>query len=101
MLTKKTVLILGAGASQPYKFPTGWGLLEDLRRYTVDQIAEFISPRPRHEARPLFDALRSTGETSLDAVLEGQDDIREAGKTIMARWLLNHKHATRRSRGYL
>jgi hypothetical protein len=95
MLDKETVLILGAGASQPYKFPTGRGLLDELRRCTVDQIAEFIKPRPRFEAPPLFTAMRDTGETSIDAVLEGQSDIREAGKTLIARCLLQCERNSR------
>jgi hypothetical protein len=95
VLQHETVFILGAGASQPYNFPTGWGLLEDLRRYTVEQLGEFVKPQPRYSAPPLFEALRTTGETSIDAVLEGQEDIREAGKTLIARWLLQSERIER------
>jgi hypothetical protein len=95
MLSKTTVLILGAGASAPYGFPTGWRMLEDARALKVHQIAEMIKPRPSSEAPPLFETLRHTGEKSIDAALEGQPDIREAGKAFIARRLLtderNHR----------
>jgi len=32
MITKKTVLILGAGASMDYEFPSGRQLLEEIKK---------------------------------------------------------------------
>ena len=33
MITNKTVLVLGAGASVPFKFPTGAELVQRMREY--------------------------------------------------------------------
>jgi len=47
MIKEKTVLILGAGASKPYGFPTG----EELRREIIDNyvndVITYIKNNPR------------------------------------------------------
>jgi hypothetical protein len=98
MLAKPTVLVLGVGASHPYGYPTGWELLKHARRYPVEAIAAQIKPRPSFEARALYEVLRATGDASIDAVLEEQEDIREAGKAFIARWLLNDERKARDAR---
>ena len=50
MIERPTVLILGAGASKPYGFPTGEKLLRD--------IVDIFKHRP---LPPLFDSLRGCG----------------------------------------
>jgi hypothetical protein len=66
MAQSPTVLILGAGASAPYGFPIGRGLIEqveDLARSLADPKGPAISPHLA-KLQPLFSA---TGFTSEDA----------------------------------
>jgi hypothetical protein len=83
-----TVLILGAGASGPRGFPTGWELLAQARSQELSGLAEMIKPMPPMAAPALLQAIASTGERSLDVMLEHRQDLVEAGKTLMARALL-------------
>jgi hypothetical protein len=97
MLTKKTVLVLGAGASEPFGFPTGIQLsqqvyeklepphtahhwLTGLCGYTVDQVAQF--------RRSFF----LSGKNSVDAFLEYRDDYMQIGKAAMAAILIPYEH---------
>jgi hypothetical protein len=40
VIRKRTVFILGAGASMPYGFPSGEGLLKSARQLTEELIGE-------------------------------------------------------------
>jgi len=88
MLTRKTVLVLGAGASQPYNFPTGI----ELSTIVSDEF------RPGHS---VFEALKNlgyseadmtqfreafyhSGRNSVDAFLEHRADLLDAGKLAIA-----------------
>ncbi|MHC4328100.1 MAG: hypothetical protein ACYSWW_08280 [Planctomycetota bacterium] len=93
MIKVRTVLVLGAGASAPFGFPTGKGL--------TDQIS---SPDFNNTKGPLdvlkdigFDtkdigdfvnALSMSGRPSVDAFLEYRDDFVEIGKATIAALLL-------------
>jgi len=101
MLTTKTVFILGAGASAPYGFHTGSGLMNSL-------LGMNLRLRPPHAADlPLspyeclvdagfnipaiaefLDALGGSGRGSVDAFLEHRPDFLEVGKAAMAAVLL-------------
>lgn len=96
MIKTRTVFVLGAGASAPYKFDTGGALLERARAYTVEQIAQFIQPLPAHGAPPLHDALVHTGDLSIDAMLETRGEIQAPGKALIARFLLQQEANARR-----
>lgn len=89
MIEKRTVLILGAGASIPFGYPSGKRLLEtiveqsgyassDLQGclrdmgYTSPQIVEFGQ------------TLRYSGRASVDAFLEYRPDFMPIGKAAMA-----------------
>ena len=97
MLSKRTVIILGAGASMPYGFPSGEGLLRAGRLYPVDQLPQYILPQYHIEVPAFHRALHGTLERSIDAMLETRDDIVPIGKAFMARWLLE---AERRMRDF-
>jgi hypothetical protein len=101
MIERDVTLILGAGASQPYGFPSGSDLveqvlllkpelrpLEDTARvgnFGVD-IGEFGAFR---------DALRASLVTSVDAFLETRRDHMKVGKRVIAGLLLPHENPDR------
>lgn len=97
MINRRTVLVLGAGASNDYSFPLGYELLkrmcEDLTpgrggtlrqqltnlEFSSDQITNF-----RH-------ALNFSGRVSVDAFLEHRLDFLEIGKAAIACELIKHE----------
>jgi hypothetical protein len=98
MLTRRTVFVLGAGAHAPYGFSTGHGLLENARRHHVDSIPDLTSNRVRpNEARVLHEAIQTTFERSIDAMLEHRHDIALAGKRVMAALLLQEERTAARA----
>jgi hypothetical protein len=100
MLSKNTVVILGAGASMPYGFPSGRDLLRSAQAFqTPETLADFIKSPASAGARPLFDALRDTLDQSIDAMLETLPSVVvDAGKGFIARYLLNREFDARTRR---
>jgi len=101
MITKKTVLVLGAGASMPFGFPSG--------REIVEHICQKLTPHTDQPVRrkypPTFsvllncnftstqitnfkDALSRSGQTSVDAFLEHRTKFIDVGKSAIAAVLL-------------
>ena len=91
MIKKKTVLVLGAGASKPYGFPLGTELRDSVIRadndfgifqkalgmeFTEDKYSKFTT------------ALAHSGYSSVDAFLEENDEWLEIGKAAIALSLL-------------
>jgi hypothetical protein len=64
------MMILGAGASMPYEFPSGEGLFNHARRMPLETLASTIHPAGRRLAPPLHLAVRESLDQSLDAMLE-------------------------------
>jgi hypothetical protein len=91
VISTSTVFVLGAGASAPYGFDTGYELLERARTLPVQEIARLIVPLPSYGAPPLHDALVNTGEASIDAMLETRGTIQAPGKALIARLLLDQE----------
>lgn len=94
MITKKTVLVLGAGASAPFGFPSGAELVKrmcaDLRsgptREEIDKILEV-----NHFGGDLdcfLDTLARSGQLSIDAFLEHNREFLAMGKLAIAGVLL-------------
>jgi hypothetical protein len=92
MITKATVLVLGAGVSIPYGYPSGGGLVQD--------IFQGISNTDWRELYKAFDvtdnemyALRSelhlSQKPSIDAFLEHRPEFLRAGKLAIALSLLS------------
>jgi hypothetical protein len=102
VIRQPTVLILGAGASQPYNFPSGQGL--------VDQISTEINhPSSKGDVAQRLAAagydlgilnhfvneLRRARPNSVDAFLETRKEFREIGKAVIAEALLRAEaHST-------
>jgi hypothetical protein len=91
MIQKRTVFILGAGASMPYGFPSG----EDLVRRIVD-----LSPSSGALLEAGFTAdqiggfcatLRESAVSSIDSFLEHRRDLQKIGKACIALILIGHE----------
>ena len=98
MIIKPTVFVLGAGASMPYGFPSGWNLVKDTvsigknltgkwlehlyflnKNFQSDQVKEFV------------DALFLSSRSSIDAFLEYRHEYIEIGKASIALLLCNYE----------
>jgi hypothetical protein len=91
MFTEKTVLILGAGASAPYGFPSGEGLVKEVVQGLEQGSRLFECIRelyPKELKEEL--AYRLVGATSVDAFLEKKEneEFLELGKHSIAAALL-------------
>jgi hypothetical protein len=104
MIAKPTVLVLGAGASMPYGFPSGKQLvveavegLEDGRTLTREEMAGEREPLRTilsklgfgdREAREFRSALAMSGRQSIDTFIEGQPRFRRIGAAAIAALLI-------------
>ncbi len=106
MFTEKTVFILGAGASQPYGFPTGEELLNLIRSGISgddsllrgeNSFSDFANGKQKEALKKLKGSL-GTVEGSIDGWLAKDDneDCREVG-----RWLIARAIALRENRSVL
>jgi len=97
VITKPTVLVLGAGASYPYGFPTAKQLRND--------ICEAFSSRDTPAVRLLGDnaapakkflefreAFWKSGTSSVDAFLEGRPEFLDIGKLAIAYCLIPYEN---------
>jgi hypothetical protein len=96
-LNKRTVIVLGAGASMPYKFPSGEDLLHEARQLDLEQMQDWVgSSHDRQIVKALRHALRGTLERSIDAALETlSKEVIDAGKSYMARSILKREFEMR------
>lgn len=93
MLTKRTVLVLGAGASKPYNYPTGVELSQLIvnqltagnhQQRALVELCEF-SPNDVENFRLAF---YRSGKDSIDAFLEHRTDLMVIGKAAIAAVLI-------------
>lgn len=91
MITQKTVLILGAGASYPYGFPLGYELskliLEDITIKREFEKTDFLG-RPINDAKKFAESFLKAGVSSIDEFLSTREDFIEIGKYFIAKLLL-------------
>lgn len=92
MIKKDTVLVLGAGASIPYGFPSGKRLKDEIVQALHptnqrDQIADLGGFDSSH-LEEFFHSLRFSGLTSVDAFLESNSQFLDVGKFMIARTLI-------------
>lgn len=91
MLTKRTVLILGAGASKPYGFPLGSQLRDDVIRITDNHLHSFVFEKcgvKRGDVSVFAKELSQSGYSSADAFIENRKKWTKIGKVAMAFSLL-------------
>ncbi len=112
MITKKTVLVLGAGASEPYRFPIGRrlaaeirgfadssaapNLCRNLRKCVRDAASEetvFLNDLPLR-MKELGAALTKALPLSIDQFLELRSDVADAGRVAIAKSLLQAERAS-------
>src|SRR5687768_4393062 len=95
MITKPTVLVLGAGVSYPYGYPTGAELLEDVFQNVVrDEWKTILGAYGVKESE--LDQFRSelhqSQKPSVDAFLEHRPEFIKVGKGAIAISLLSREH---------
>jgi len=97
VISRRTVLILGAGPSIPFGFPSGVGLYKEVLEQPRNSGEEKLlgACGVTYEHCELFKQnLRHSGRTSVDAFLETRPDLMRVGKPLMALALIKHEHAS-------
>lgn len=101
MITRKLVVVLGAGASKPFGFPTGYELVKEIntmlkpsRTGTIlsDLVKEQNGPTHVENFRI---ALEKSGKPSVDAFLEHRPEFLDVGKLAIAWALLPRENEER------
>ncbi len=100
MINLKTVLILGAGASKDFGFPTGRELVEKVctqsgeLNINLELFKEVMGRQNLPTINKFYRALQLADPTSVDAWLELNSEFIWAGKVAIAMVLLSHeKHS--------
>jgi len=97
MITKKTVLVLGAGASMPFGFPSGQGLVDKISH----TIVKWFDYRESKNIRGIgnkekfgyfIKKLQKADPPSIDIFLEAHPDLQPVGKAAIAMALLPLEH---------
>ena len=87
MITRRIVLVLGAGATKPYGYPLAGELIDDVLNVLRDgEKLELmgVCGVPRDLAQDLRTELGHSAESSIDAFLEYRAEFREAGRYAIA-----------------
>jgi hypothetical protein len=98
MIQKPTTLVLGAGASAPFGFPTGYGLLQkvlawaDVREGKTNPVLFRCLGHTQEEIDEFREALRRSGKSSVDAFLEHRPEFIPVGKAAMAMALISYEN---------
>jgi hypothetical protein len=109
MINTKTVLVLGAGASKPYEFPTGKELVRQIRDFAGSRAEKWCEScnislagrRPADEEylahvvilmQSLHLELKECDPDSIDQFLELRPDMAEAGVLLISILLLSAEH---------
>ena len=88
MISVPTVLVLGAGASKPYKYPLGQELVtnicDNLSRRNSDQCKTMQNCFNWNEINSFRKSLLFSGKNSVDGFLEHRKEFIDIGKTAIA-----------------
>ncbi|MCP4748027.1 MAG: hypothetical protein GY874_18105 [Desulfobacteraceae bacterium] len=91
MINKNTTFILGAGASKPYAYPTGWELKDEIIKNFLTHCKRFESIP--HQQKQSFDTvapefienlMQSNSDTSIDLFLSRNPQFKDIGKIAIA-----------------
>jgi hypothetical protein len=97
MITKPTVFILGAGASQPYGFPTGEGLTRAIRgmNKAPQPVRDYLTTQYGPDDRNIdelwtafYNDFCDAKRKSLDAFIQDRKSFATVGKAAMSHYLL-------------
>ncbi|SRR5712691_1982973 len=96
MIGRRTVLVLGAGASAPYGFPCARQLRDHILNGLSKEIAQpfQLLTAAGFDARHVInfrDALRKSGQASVDVFLEHRSEFLKVGKTAIAAALIPYE----------
>jgi hypothetical protein len=86
MLKRPVCLVLGAGASAPYSFPTGGGLCDSVHNMPDDwwPLANELFGANRNYHRQFVTSLRKAGSPSLDHFIGKQGQYRDYVQALIA-----------------
>lgn len=101
MITKRTVLVLGAGASMPYGFPSGEGLVSDILNGRTQHATSITKVGldtwfrrldfPENLIKSFQMDLAHSAVFSIDSFLEGRPEYLEIGKCAIAATLMQYE----------
>src|SRR5437588_6950556 len=98
MITRPTVLVLGAGASQPYGFPLGGELTDrliaQLGRHAGPSLLDDLAQHcdiARDDVTEFLRTFSRSGLSSIDAFLGRRDEYSRVGKLAIAWALCRHE----------
>lgn len=102
MIKSETVLVLGAGASVPYRFPTGAELVRKILEHAEAPSSTCFQCLSRNEQvraieaklETLANELRVAQPDSIDEFLERRPELAETAKVILAIILLNDERVS-------
>jgi hypothetical protein len=96
MITNKTVFIVGAGASEPFKFPTGYQLLQNIYALTDSNQNDLSIYNQCGFSSTEIDRFRQdlirSQKRSIDAFLEHRPEYIRLGKCLIMQALLGHEN---------
>lgn len=99
MITKPTVLVLGAGASKPYIYPTGQELktqiIKDLsggNHTKIKQMLRLTDPLEGGLLKIFLEDFRTSPRSSIDAFLESRPEYMNTGKLAIAQALIDFEN---------
>lgn len=96
MIRKRTVFVLGAGASAPYGFPLGGALVDEICRHlrSSTDVASRVHEAgfALHDIHRFRDDLAESGRASIDAFLEKRPSYLPVGKACIAAALIPYEH---------
>lgn len=96
MILRKTTLILGAGASAPFGFPTGYELLRQVVAWSDINPGhtnpKLLSDFNKNEIDAFREALEKSAQKSVDSFVEHRREFIHIGKVIMAMALIQCEH---------
>jgi hypothetical protein len=85
----QTTLILGAGASAPYKYPTGFGLTQKILALEGNiELLIYFSDQNTPLVRKFFQSFRMSTATSIDSFVAKNPQYTEVARTAIAMVLM-------------
>ena len=97
MINNKVVLVLGAGASHPYRFPLGTMIVSDILKNGISPNWKELIEKADIDTSKIasFQSdLRESLRTSIDAFLEIRREYEHLGKAIIALSIANYENQT-------
>ena len=90
MLTRQICLVLGAGASQPYGFPTGGELMRLIAGPQPDEwwpLAKAVTGFDQDKHAQFISRLQESGVTSIDQFASGNQSLKKYAKALIAYYI--------------